>query len=43
MERHLGFSCVWALCGTVAASAAVVQTTSLLLTRVQDGTLMIFR
>ena len=26
MERHLGFSCVWALCGAVAASAAVVQT-----------------
>ena len=42
MERLLGFSCVWALCGTVAVSAAVVQTT-FLLTRVQDGTLMIFR
>ena len=42
MEGHLGFSCVWAMCGAVAASAAVVQM-ALLLTRVQDGTLMIFR
>lgn len=26
MDRHLGWGCVWALCGAVVASAAVVQT-----------------